>query len=553
MRKRGRWGAWIVMTLAAGAALLVAVYQLASNRPSQVVELMSEHQKRGKELGFLAVSPSKPYVRPAGPRKRTPGRWERIPVESALNQWRMELDASILVEDPGAPSPAAIEKVREIINQEDIFPPGQVPSRPLPAADWPCSGPILDWMFREGSGNSVPSGWLPWAAAAAFRDGETERGLALVRRGVQYGMAENNAPIDERYRAANEGHYFDGAQTPRRPNPFVQLLLVLDAAGAPREALAEALRLLLVPEDPTAASRRAWQVEEQSLQFQARVAKEMRGQDASLGYGSVTGDAARWVGYYALRPILLARTEEFLAAWRARHGARLAEAERALATISRRMGINPRLPSEFLTDRIEGPDAAVRWQNLVDCFGADRSASALEMGRFVAAAMLFHRDTGTWPTGLKDVVPAYLPVGAIDAADTWGVVELPSFRAMLQEPPDPEFQSLVRGYYQGLYHYPDSLEELSVLAPPGDDLARFADRFVTIPGRPIFYRCSVPAECFPVSNSRSRPSENPNIRSWTADPYPPPAGKQWLVLDVVGFDRMPPEGLLQLMRRRPGS
>lgn len=545
MTKRHRWGPWVLMTAAAVAAMLAAVHNSTSNRPSSVEPLVLAHEERGR-----ALEPTEPEPRKQQAPRRMPPitkleRTERAGLEAVLQDRRVMIDAAALTDGSRGPSEAELAAVRGHIVMEDYYTDVESIPRPIADSEWSCEEPLLDRLLAMPSDSAIHPELLPWAAAYAFRHGDGDRGMKLVRRAISEGLVADHVGWHGAIIARERGETLRHGRAHR---DLVRPLLILDSAGAPREALAEALRLLLLPEDQALADKRAWLIEGDSLRIQKAISNDVRGAEPRVVTGSVGGDAFAWVRGNALRPVLLSQAEDFLDAWRARDGKRLAAAEVGLVITRARMGATLSAPSSYFGNYRSSFYGAERWQYEADCFGSSRAPRSVGMARFVAAALLFHRDTGSWPADLRELVPGYLPSGALDGASLWGALELGPVATFNRLPREPELAEAVQLFMHSYRRKPDSLAELQAVARPGVDLSRFADRFVTLPARPIFYRCGpadpcslvVRAELFTPSGGEETTRSDEAAALLRGE-------TQWLTLELVGLERIPPEGLLRLL------
>lgn len=558
MNRRSRRIPRVLAGVVVVVVLLLVVLQTASKRPSSVVKLTQDHEERGRALGL--IKPDSNFVPPPPPANYTPSAetLEKRPVLSGLAPFWMTLTAARLERAGGPPTAEALEQLQEAFRTSYSAEAASSIHQDVPESDWKCLAPMVDHVLASFD-QQWQFGLLPWAAARAFKDGDDERGMEMVRLGATKFLQLNGMLFSEaeKYGFQPWG-YPEGLLAPDFDRGLIGMLLILDATNAPREAIAEVLRMTLEPEDPTVAEERGWLIERNSLGFQEMIAQEARRQNERFVSDSVALSAAQWLGYLALRPVLISKSEDFLAAWRAHDGVRMASAEAAMTRTARAMFVDTQMPSE--TYRRIGRWAEARlsadeWQYRADCFGGGNRPGSLEMARFVAAAMLFRRDTGVWPTALDEIVPGYLPAGAIDAESTWGVVEVPATTAISRMPPDPEFDSLLEGWYSQAMTPPQSLDDLRFLARPGDDLARFAGRFVALPARPIFYRSGPASRCslamMAALDTGAAPNPKPRAAS---DSVALLSGKQKLcVLETTGWNQVPAPGLLKLLRRETGS
>lgn len=561
MTEKSRWAPKIVAGLCVVGALLAIAHQTASNQPSAVPELVRKHEELGVQKAFVqpAARKNETVMRPplAGPTRTAKPLidLEQQTVQQVLASGGALLDGTRLGPATEADS-AAWDAVSVQLEYRIQSPYWQGRMIPRMSEGWGCFAVAFDDLLNSATatilaGNDVmpdEQAIVAWAAARSYARGDSGTGLQLVQGIVRNDIANRRFYITDLQGLFEAGGGMDfGLGGGASESATVDLLLILDASGAPREPFAEVLRLLIDEAYPP--ERLAWLAEEASLGLQAGTLREARENEPRVG-STIPRDIQAWASFYAMRPLVLANTEKFLDAWRRGDGEAMAAAHRTMLRYSD-MRVGPRISGEYR----DYPAAA--WKRAADCMAKAPRPAPLQMARFVAAAMLFRRDTGTWPRATEEIVPGYLPSGAIDAASKWGVEEVGPIATIISpEPWSSEFQQLSRFYYAAYDRAPQSTEDLAPFALPGTDVNRFAECFVTLPRRPIFYRLGPVDFCAASLTARlavRRPNpgdpEEPSQVVWDAELLRrlESGEEKWKALDVVGFARVPPAGLLQLI------
>lgn len=569
MKKQNRWGAIICGGAAVIVALLGAVYHMAGSSTRVIERQVLQHEREGRmrwpkppgpqlyhqwssgrvplHIGTLAI-PDLKWHHLAGPR----GTGNAIAIRQALGATPSLLDVASLMAEDGRPSPEALGSLLATTiewYETDVYEPGD---RGLAdtGGDWhPLSATASELLTQarraalEGRANpEAPGRMVIWAAAAAFGANDAEAGRALVRVLVQGALDDPGL------------YSIRGTFTLPLPEPksgsvtrgdagsdVAALLLVLDAAGAPREVLAEVLRVLC--EEAAPLERIVWMAEADSLRIQDEIGMKASGAGSYLAGRNTASDLASWITFHAFQPIHMMRTKALLDGWRAHDGGAITAAEASI------VGSPRPLPSGMVGTWHDQPLAADAWQYAVDCAGPGRRAAPLEMARFMAAAMLFHRDTGAWPARTADVVPAYVAADKIDTASEWFVAAVPPILTYRRRPGDATLGAAAERFAAANKRLPRTFEELNSVALPGEDLTPFADRFFALPPRPIFCRigpadpCSAAAaaQLFPELPITADPNRAEQVRAALA------GGTPWKVVEAVGFNRVPPESLIRIV------
>lgn len=571
MSEKERWAPRIVGGLCVGVALLAIIHQVASNRPSAVTPLMRLHAERGAVLAMpselRSVPQGEPVAKSGAPRDLYPPSDPELElVQAALSLgWWFNYRQSGLAQRMSSPEQMALErlKYRALLPYSDG---GLVPAM---EDGWECAGPAVnelidrtDAVLARGGALADEDGMLGyWAVARRFARNDSGAGVAMTRALVR---ADLRDPGFYELGPARLFEYWDIPSHGESMSATVELTLLLDATGAPREALAEVLRLLL--EEALRDDQRTWLMEEASLAPQETLAHLARYDQPTVDSDKMARAVGDWVRFQAARPLVVASVEDFLKAWRDRDVARLETTGRRMWRLSE-SGLAPNVASSMVGWHEHGPMPLEAWQYAMDCTGKLPRPARLEMARFVVAALLFHRDQGTWPQSLDELVPGYLPLGAIDPSGQWKVIAPAPLAAITRNPIDANFAKLLDLHSLARGQAPTAPEDLEPFALPGEDVRRYASRFVAMKPRPLFVRIGAADPCtraiveqilqpdtvFNASAFRWERVERPGFQGDAATRLR--SGEdQWVSADLVGFLRVPPEGLLRLINpRREGA
>lgn len=556
MKKRSQWWTRVLLAAAVLVGMGVVLYRAPLTSPSPVEQLVVQHQELGRKRWPAAPPAPDPTTRRYALRQ-TAGHigflgpsWEGRqqepdPADPAVCRQKLEALPACL--DHGILSKAKLDRdafATECQTRLEWY-DFEFSSDDL-AGGWGRIGGTVDRVVQAAGAKALGAGSLEganpnifiWVAADAFAKNREDEGMALARLIV---AADLEAPA---FYSIRDGAVVppystsEGFATGDSASGTVALLLVLDATDAPRKAFVEILRMLT--EEAATDERRLWLAEETTLQLQREAAAAARARKPWLKGRSMVADVAQWTTFQALHPYFVARTEKLLDAWRQRDSKRLAALEAVDA-------LPVPLPVGGLHFGLNGPISADKWQYILDCSGTGHRAAPLEMARFVAAAMLFRRDHARWPSRAEEVVPDYLAKGAIDPDADWFVMEVGPLRTYRRLPYDSDFGRQTMKYVLVHKRLPRTYEELASTARPEDNAGRFADRFHTLPARPVFCRVGKVDPCSAAvagalfnSEAVGGPGEE-QIRKTLA------GEEAETIHEAVGFARVPPEGLLRIV------
>lgn len=528
----------VVVAVLAGAVVL---RHNSAPLPNIVAIRMQEHEERGQARGFVPKLPALPASSKVPVEMANPADfplWN--PIKAAFVDPRICLDVAKLDASAGAHDEATLEDVREAIRWNDAFArrPDHIVRTPTDG-EWAGAGPAVDVMLAHPP---AVEAW-PWAAAWAYCHGDNDTGDRLAMQIAQRG--EGSAFYFRSITGQIDRARLDGGVAPtllpgESYGDALRLLLILDAADAPRPAFEGVLKALLdrLPD----AEKREWLREGRSLACVSNL-RLIYDVPASSSTPVFIYSYAKFQWW---QPVLFRRTRDFIEAWNKRDGARLAEAEMALKSVAAHLTAQELpLPTSAVYEYHLTPWPAPVWQYASDCMARDRRPAADQMALFVAAAMLFRRDTGNWPATAEVLTPAYLPAGVLgDGA--WGVVELDEFTYNRDEL-DATWDKALDAARASVYFQLPGVPAGDTALPPAPAPAPVA----TARARPLFYHvgpadpCSIAARTRLFGDLRLSPKlENVETAAKLL------AGQEvWTELSLVGFSVVPPEALLRLLRR----
>lgn len=493
-----------VATMAVLAAALGVLHHLASQRPPSVDPLLEDHATRGRAL---AVDPRDPLLVPTrsilphavlqtvGARRAT--EQEYASAADAFGR-RLWLTDTWLIDEVGSTEMNLRSRISGLHRVAGGMPLWTGGNAPPTDDDWRCLVPglhdLLDTMdarLATGSGFADADGFLaPLAVARSFAREDVETGLTALRTVVRRDL---RSPRFYAIRADIEGLNDGNAGS---MSPTLQLLLLLDATDAPREATAEVHRLLLT--EAFTAEQQAWLVEDRSLRFQRGLSDQIRTAGFPAGRGGAAVDFARWTAWNAARPVVIALSEQFLDGWRRRDGEAMATAAQRLQRMSA-AGIGTR--SFSLSGHDDPLMSAKILAETADCAASPRRPGPLEMARFVAAALLHRRGTGTWPATAAEIPAALLPPDAIDPTSRWEV----RVSAPVPVPrPGARFDPLSEAWAFAMQNPggpPDTPEEIAAYARP-EHRQEVLDGLMVLPSQVAFCRVGPARLCSPAVRSR---------------------------------------------------